>query len=443
MSQIIPLFQLKNPNGPRSLIMMKVYFKGQRFVYSTGLFISPQYWDDRIRRPITETYSQLKAQAKEDPQKEDVKNLTLIEITKAKAKDPRFGEEMAHISREINRYIQELNTKYEFLISQGKTPYPESLREELNKVFRPEENTEKKNEFFPLLDEFIEIRRKQHAVTTIKKHITLKNVLLDFQKKEKYKIEFNSIDLRFYEKFKNFLLKKKLLDDTVSKYFKSLKTFMQWSLERGYHENAIFKHTDFSAAAKVKHPIITLTRQEFENIRNLDLSTNMRLEKVRDIFVFSTFTGQRISDVLNLKKSDFEGSIWNLKQIKTKKPVRIPLDEFPGAMNLLSKYNFNFPEISEQKYNQYLKEIGRLAGINDIVTKKRTSGNKPIEISLPKYEFMSSHIARRTCITLMLEKGIPPTTIMKLTGHSDLKTMMRYENTGDVALKEALKGFWE
>jgi site-specific recombinase XerD len=60
-------------------------------------------------------------------------------------------------------------------------------------------------------------------------------------------------------------------------------------------------------------------------------------------------------------------------------------------------------------------------------------------IKKPKYAFMSSHMARRTCVTILLEKGVPPTTVKRLTGHKDLKTLMKYENTGKDALAEALK----
>lgn len=442
MSQIVPIFQLKNPQSPRSLVMMKAHFKNQRFVYSTGLFIEPKYWDDILKRPITEKLALLKKESKENPDRITEKNILLNEIRDAKIVNVRFEAEMLHISKEIERYNFQLNAKYEYLINQGKNPTMDLLRDELNKVFRPKIKKELENDFFVIFDEFISIRQKQHAITTIKKHTTLKKVLLDFQKKCHYKIEFNSIDLKFYEKFKNFLLEKGLLDDTISKYFKSIKTYMQWSLDRDYHTNRIFKHPDFSAREKIKHQIITLSLQEFKRIQDLNLSANLRLEKVRDIFVFSTFTGQRITDVLNIKKTDLEGSIWNLKQKKTGKPVRIPLNDLPGAMDILKKYNFRFPDISDQKYNLYLKEIGQLANIDEIVTKKRTSGKKLIETSLPKYKFMSSHIARRTCITIMLEAGIPPTTIMMLTGQTDIKTMMRYENTGEEALKLALKGFW-
>ena len=52
---------------------------------------------------------------------------------------------------------------------------------------------------------------------------------------------------------------------------------------------------------------------------------------------------------------------------------------------------------------------------------------------------MTSHMARRSCVTILLQRGVPATTVMKLTGHKDLKTLMRYENTSEGALAEALK----
>ncbi len=95
--------------------------------------------------------------------------------------------------------------------------------------------------------------------------------------------------------------------------------------------------------------------------------------------------------------------------------------------------------MSQQKFNVYLKKVGEEAKINEPVIIKRFSGNEMIEIKKPKYAFMSSHMARRSCITILLQKGIAPTTVMKLSGHSDLKTLMKYENTSQDALVEALE----
>ena len=68
----------------------------------------------------------------------------------------------------------------------------------------------------------------------------------------------------------------------------------------------------------------------------------------------------------------------------------------------------------------------------------RYSGNTKIEKSEPKCKFMSSHMARRSAVTILLEANVPPTTIMKLTGHKDLKILMKYENPGEDALVRAL-----
>ncbi len=57
------------------------------------------------------------------------------------------------------------------------------------------------------------------------------------------------------------------------------------------------------------------------------------------------------------------------------------------------------------------------------------SGSNKVVVNLPKYKFMTSHTARRTGITLLIEKGTPLPIIMKLTGHSDVKTLLRYDGT--------------
>jgi site-specific recombinase XerD len=125
---------------------------------------------------------------------------------------------------------------------------------------------------------------------------------------------------------------------------------------------------------------------------------------------------------------------------KTKKMMRVPFKGFiRPALDILVKYDYELPSISQQKFNDYIKEVGERAGINEPVVIRRFSGNRLIEIKKPKHAFISSHMARRTCVTLLLQKGMPPTTVMKLTGHTDLKTLMKYENTCEDALVNALE----
>ena len=215
---------------------------------------------------------------------------------------------------------------------------------------------------------------------------------------------------------------------------------MQWALDRDYHSNKDYQHNHFAAKKKIKNEIVTLTEEELNRIYNLDLTKIPRLERVRDLFCFGSFTGQRWSDIENFRREDIQNGFWIFESYKTKEMMKIPFKGFISpALDILKKYDYELPQISPQKFNDYIKEVGKEAEINEQVTIRRSSGKQRIEIKKPKYSFMASHMARRSFVTILLQKGLPPTTIMKLTGHKDLKTLMKYENTGDDAVIDALE----
>jgi integrase len=204
----------------------------------------------------------------------------------------------------------------------------------------------------------------------------------------------------------------------------------------------------FKVDRKIKHDIITLTEKELNKIWTLDLSDNPRLDKIRDLFCFATFTGQRWSDIILLKKEDVKEikkgrnkqTKWIFESKKTKELREVPFVGFIApALDILRKYDYSLPVISLQNYNNYLKDLGDEADINETVKVIRYSGSQRLENKNPKYLFMSSHMARRSCVTILLQRGIPPTTVMKLTGHKDLKTLMKYENTSQDAQVDALE----
>jgi len=151
-------------------------------------------------------------------------------------------------------------------------------------------------------------------------------------------------------------------------------------------------------------------------------------------------TGQRWSDIEQFKIEDVKADTWEFMSVKTTKIIRVPFKGFiRPPLDILEKYHFQLPLISQQKFNEYLKKVGEEAKINDPVIIKRFSGNVKIERKKLKHSFMSSHMARRSCITFLLQKGMPPTTIMKLSGHTDLKTLLKYENNSHDVLMDALE----
>lgn len=92
-----------------------------------------------------------------------------------------------------------------------------------------------------------------------------------------------------------------------------------------------------------------------------------------------------------------------------------------------------------QKFNVNIKKIGQLAGINAEEIIKHHIGKYEVDIIKPKYEFMSSHMGRRTLVSILLELKIPAITVMKLTGHSDIRTLYKYGKATDKAVEEALE----
>ena len=453
MKNISANFKLKKPNASSpTLIYLKAYFNKQRFTYSTGRKIHPQYWDEGTQRPITFYLEYLKKELKTNPGADLKPELKTVEelIKQGTRENPTFQTEMKNIATDLNRYEDQLITSYEYLLRQKEAVIPEKLKELMDRAFKQLKPLQTdKNAFYNRFDEFLEIKKQINSNLTVRKYNTLIARLQEFEKKMRYKITFESIDLVFYDKFSHFLVTYDnsriedftgLLNDTVSKYISTLKAYMQWTFDRGYHQNITFQHKQFSAKKILKNEIVTLTESEFNVLYHHDLKNKPQLEKIRDVFCFALMTCQRWSDVEQFKKDDVKENTWEFISVKTKKTIRVPFEGFiKPAMDILKKYDYQLPLISSQKFNDYIKKVGQEVGLKEPIIIKRFSGKEIIEIKKPKYAFISSHMARRSGITILLQKGVPLTTVMKLSGHSDVRTLMKYENTSYDALVKALE----
>ncbi len=418
-------FKLKDSKAKEpTLILLKAYFNSQRFVYSTKEYINPELWDSEKERPVT------------DKKK----------IDKAAKVNPLIRQKLNETAIQLKRFEIELDRAYSYLVKQGITITPSEIKKQLDLEFRKQpEKPKAQIRFHDVFHEFLESKRYEYTKRTLQKYETLHTTLIDFEKDSGYPLSFETIDLKFYDKFFAYLLGKKkpgaqkgLLNDTIGKYFASLKVFMQWALDRQKHSNTTFTHKDFKTIKSKQPDIVTLKEDEFIKIYALDLSNKPRLERVRDVFCFAVFVGQRWSDIERLRKEDISDNWWIFEAYKTKKETKVPFSGWSSpALRILEKYDFKLPIISQQKFNDYIKEVGKLAELNRQVVVKRKSGTRDIIIEKPLYEFMSSHMARRTCVTILLERGVPPTTVQALTKHSDFNTLMRYVNTKEDALMKA------
>lgn len=389
-----------NKRGDK-LIMLSFCYDGRRLRYSTGETVNDNYWNEeeqRVKKSLTGCM--------------EINNLL-----------DRIEEFVKKIYREGKTYNYTLTNEY--------------FRDKINKEIDPASNAPKT--FFDYYYEFIEIQKTTKALGTIKKYKTLLNHLTDFQQRKRYSISFEKIDTRFYEDFTAFFINDLgLVNNSVAKYIKTLKTFLQWATEREYNKNNSFKK--FKTRER-DADIIYLTEIELFRLYELDLSKNFTLEKVRDVFCFGCFTGLRYSDILRVNKDNVRGGEINFLSEKTTEILNIPLNKF--SETILKKHKYSLPIISNQKTNEYLKKLGKYAEIDEPVLITKFRGAEEIQVTKPKYEFLSTHTARRTFVTLSLEKGMRPETVMNITGHKEYNTFKKYIKITSKVKSIEMKRIWD
>ena len=198
--------------------------------------------------------------------------------------------------------------------------------------------------------------------------------------------------------------------NTSVKKVKTLKTITIYAQKRGFllHDPFVNHHFHMEPVDRG-----FLTDEEILRVANKDLGIQ-RLELVRDIFIFSCFTGLAYIDVSNLTPDHIvtmDDKQWIMtKRQKTSVETNVLLLDIPRA--IIAKYSHKtyrdgklFPVLTNQKTNSYLKEIADLCGI-----KKK----------------LTFHLARHTFATMSLSKGVPIESVSKMLGHTNIRTTQIY-----------------
>lgn len=354
---------------------------------------------------------------------------------------PELNSYLSSLKEKIFKRIRLLNIENDILTFQ-------MIRDDIQNLFEIKKPIDGKKVFYESYKLFIEAKKTERRFRTIQKYQTLLDHLKAFEKDKRYTISFDKINLQFYEKFTAYLIKDLgHSNNTIGKYISSLKTFLHWAVDQNYNSRLDFIKFKIH---NEKTDIVVLTEFELMKIYNLDFSkfkdlqNRSTLEKVRDVFLFQCFTGQRFSDIENLKRDDIKYDSWYLHTYKTKDIIEIPLT--PLAKEILNKYKSDsqpLPVISHQKTNDMIKDVCKLAEIDEPLTLVRYSGNERIENVKPKYDFITTHTARRTFVTLSLEKGMKPETIMEITGHTNYKTFRKYVKITSKVKHQEMNKFWK
>jgi len=299
---------------------------------------------------------------------------------------------------------------------------------------------------------FMQEKLLQVKPLTLKKYRTLINTLKDFGKAKGKKLNFYHIDNNFDRDFKSYLIHDKgLLNNTISKYYDTLRVFCSWARQQGYINNDDFKKFK---VGRDDTDVIYLTASQVDSIYKLNLRNSPRLDAIRDAFVFQIQSGQRWSDIVNLKWTDLHSvdgnTEWWLFQQKGNKTGKVVIPMTDRANEILSKYSHRkdlyqtvFRTISNVKTNLYIKQVAKLTGSCDIIiTTVKYSGKRRIEITKPLHEYISTHTARRTFITLSLQLGLRPEVAMKISGHTNLRVMQKYLKITQSIVKDEMLKAW-
>ncbi len=349
---------------------------------------------------------------------------------------------------EINNEIQRLEEIAEntFKVFEVKEviPTPDEFRDAFNTACGKQSAKKVKDalSFFDYFDEFVNDCGNQNDWTeaTYEKFAAVRNHLIGFDEKLSFEA-LNETKLTDYIKYLR--TKKNLRNSTIGKQLGFLKWFLRWAMGKGYNNNNTFQ--TFSPKLKsTDKKVIFLTWEELMHLNNFEVpSEKQYLARIRDVFCFCCFTSLRYSDVYNLKRSDIKGNHIEVTTVKTADSLIIELNKYSKA--ILDKYkDIHFendkalPVISNQKMNDYLKELGKLAGIDEPIRETYYRGNERIDEVTPKYALLGTHAGRRTFICAALSMGIPAQTVMKWTGHSDYKAMKPYIDVADKDRKDAM-----
>lgn len=400
-------------------IRMRVIYSGNRIDFSTGYRIDTSKWEADKQRVKNGCTNKLKQSA-------------------------------AEINSDLLKYYTDIQTIFKEFEVLGIIPLPEQLREAFglkNKQTTdtvPEPKLEKPN-LMRVFDEFVKECGIQNNWTdsTYEKFAAVKAHLTNFNPN----LTFELLDESGLTEYVNYLRDKKdLRNSTIGKQIGFLKWFLRWSHKKGHHSNNAFQ-TFKPKLKNTQKKVIFLTWDELNKLRNFQIPTSKQyLERVRDVFLFTCFTGLRYSDVFNLKTSDIKDNHIEITTVKTADSLIIELNNHSKA--ILAKYkdvhfenNKVLPVITNQKMNDYLKELAELAEINEPVRETYYKGNRRIDEVTPKYALLGTHAGRRTFICNALSLGIPPQVVMKWTGHSDYKAMKPYIDIADDIKANAMSKF--
>ncbi|MCC8036911.1 MAG: site-specific integrase [Bacteroidales bacterium] len=408
---------LKTENVP---IRMRVTFACKRVDFSMGYSIDMDKWDAEKQRVKSGCTNRLKISA-------------------------------SQINADLNACASEMENIFRHFEMEETLPTPQMIKDAFNSRFAPPSNSsettpeEKQLTFYNVYDIYVKEQGVQRNWTsaTFQKMSVQRKHLIAFDSK----LTFEKLDHKGLNKYLAFLRDKlNLCNSTILKQFDFLKWFLNWAVDHGYTDMKAYK-TYHPVIKSAKRPVIYLTYEEQLQLEKFEIPKGHEyLEKVRDVFLFCCVTSLRYSDVANLRRNNIYDNHIEFVTVKTTDSLSVPLTRLAKA--ILKKYedvafpnNHALPVISNQKMNDYLKILAKMAGLDRPYEFNEYRGQERKTVVKALHDVISTHCARKSFICRCVALNINPDTIMSMTGHKDHRSMRPYIAVSNKVKEEALKKF--
>ncbi|EOG6896701.1 phage integrase SAM-like domain-containing protein [Flavobacterium psychrophilum] len=379
---------------------------------------------------------------------------------KANPRDILLKNEQTRVNTELNKIENHVLNSFNAFSPDAISK--DWLQTEIDYYYNPPQEEEQLPEgLLKYFDYFIDCKKNEITNGTLKKYNVSKHLLQRYELEKKIAIQIIDVNDKFRLDFEKYCLKHNYAPNTISKDLRTLKTVCNHAKHNGIktsHQLETIKTPNY------KTEKIYLTFDELTKIEEIDKRRlNDNYDNAKDWLIISAYTGQRISDFMRFTKEmiryekNKDGILKpfiEFTQIKTDKIMTVALH--PKVIEILEKRNGNFPKvISDSKYNLYIKQICRIAGITDKIkgskltdlnsedkTVKKTKNKDEVKQyrkeagMYEKWELVTSHIGRRSFATNFYGT-IPTTYLMNVTGHSTEQMFLTYlgKSNKDLAME--------
>lgn len=410
-------FYLNNAKSESTTIYAVVHYHNKRYKYPTGINVKPEHWNP----------------------------------TKYRCRIKADFLDASFINDQLESWENLIIGVFEEFVVELITPSQYSFRQAVKK--RLEDLTHKeptnKSGLLEFMIQYTETVSRSNR--TLKKYGTTMNLLKKYQKEKRTTLDFEDIDIDFYESFKKWMYKDNYSVNYFGDIIKNIKMFMNEAEQRGLHKSTGFKNKKFKTLSE-EADTISLSIEKLLKLYNIEITeksitelneqlikegvkTDIRPHNIqrrivslidtRDRFLIGAFTALRYQDFNALSGLSHNSEYISRRNQKTGKLTSIPMH--PIIKNILkSRGDVLPPSISNTKMNKGLKLLCRLAGLTELKEVSITKGGKRIYHMLPEYQLVSSHTARRSACTNMYKAGIPSPIIMAFSGHTKIANFMKY-----------------